>query len=286
MRESQNGPAIRPGFVVTPQSTCPINSGYIGFWLDSSDSVLKRRNADGTDSLAGPADAKLISVAALQASNLAGTYNNGTAGAGATLTKASNGALPSVDGYTASVGDLLLLVGQSTAAQNGLYSVTALGASGGGGSPWVLTRSTLFDVSAKQKVGTLFVMQNGTTYGSDVYEFTGSNTYAQPAFVLGGVLTGTPTTAAFASNAVTGPALSAGSIRVLTSVGHNTAGACTLTGAKIGDTVIGISNVTDHTTLLPTTDFEATITVNDQIQQVNSGNLSAKTIIVFLVAKS
>lgn len=77
-----------------------------------------------------------------------------------------------------------------------------------------------------------------------------------------------------------------GGFRMLTSVGHNGAGAATLTGAKVGDVVLGISNVTDHATLLPTTDFEAAITVNDQIQQVSASDLSLKTIVVLLAAKS
>jgi hypothetical protein len=55
---------------------------------------------------------------------------------------------------------------------------------------------------------------------------------------------------------------------------------------KVGDKVIGISNITDHTTLLPTTDFEATITLNNQIQQVNASDLSAKTLVFFLGARS
>jgi hypothetical protein len=77
-----------------------------------------------------------------------------------------------------------------------------------------------------------------------------------------------------------------GGLRVLTSQGHNNTGAVTLTGAKVGDKVIGISNITDHATLLPTTDFEATITVNNQIQQVNASDLSAKTLVFFLGARS
>lgn len=77
-----------------------------------------------------------------------------------------------------------------------------------------------------------------------------------------------------------------GGMRVLTSVGAAAAGAATLTGAKVGDVVLGISDVTDHTTLLPGTDFEATISVINQIQQLSASNLSAKTIIVFLAANS
>ncbi len=87
-------------------------------------------------------------------------------------------------------------------------------------------------------------------------------------------------------NALVGLGNALGGIRVLTSVGHNNVGAATLTGAKVGDVVIGVSNVTDHATLLPGVDFEATITVNDQIQQLSVANLSAKTIFVLLAANA
>lgn len=73
---------------------------------------------------------------------------------------------------------------------------------------------------------------------------------------------------------------SPGAINMLTSVGHNGAGACTLTGAKVGDKVLNVSNVTDHVTAASS--FETFITVADQIQQTAVGDLSLKTIIVLL----
>jgi hypothetical protein len=45
----------------------------------------------------------------------------------------------------------------------------------------------------------------------------------------------------------------------------NAAGARTLTGAKVGDKVLAVINVTDATT--DNADYESTITVVDQIQQ-------------------
>jgi hypothetical protein len=71
-----------------------------------------------------------------------------------------------------------------------------------------------------------------------------------------------------------------GSLVMLTSVGHNLAGAATLTGAVVGDKVIGVSDVTDS--LTKTSSFESFITVADQIQQTAAADLSAKTIVVLL----
>ncbi len=56
--------------------------------------------------------------------------------------------------------------------------------------------------------------------------------------------------------------------------GHNGAGAVTLTGAKVGDKVVGVTQLT--TTFQDgKANFESTITVADQIQQSSATNFSA-----------
>lgn len=72
--------------------------------------------------------------------------------------------------------------------------------------------------------------------------------------------------------------------RLLVFTGHNLAGACTATGAKVGDKVVGIVNLT--TPASGTSLFEATITVADQIQQSSATDLSAKVFALLLQAKS
>lgn len=117
---------------------------------------------------------------ALRDSNLAGTYANGSSGVGATLTKASAGAFPTVDGVTAQVGNVYLLTGQSTALQNGLYTLTNAGSSS---VAWVLTRfagqgsSNLnpWNVSANMVNGSLFLIKSGTTYGGKVWAYTAAS---------------------------------------------------------------------------------------------------------------
>jgi len=103
---------------------------------------------------------------AVQASNLAGTYANGTAGVGATLTKSSAGALGTIDGVTPYLGMFVLLVGQTTGAQNGLYTVTNLGSSS---VAWVLTRWSGWDASAEMLNGSAFYVRKGTTYGGTTW---------------------------------------------------------------------------------------------------------------------
>lgn len=77
-------------------------------------------------------------AAAATTVNLTATYNNGSSGVGATLTNAGAQAAFAVDGYTAALNDRILVKNQTTAAQNGVYTVTTLGS---GSTNWVLTRA-------------------------------------------------------------------------------------------------------------------------------------------------
>jgi hypothetical protein len=91
------------------------------------------------------------------------TYNNGTAGVGATLTASSNGAFPVVDGYTASLNDALAVNGQATTTQNGLYTLTTVG---NGSTPWVLTRRSPDDATIWTNP---FSVLNGNKYKNTVW---------------------------------------------------------------------------------------------------------------------
>lgn len=88
------------------------------------------------------------------------TYNNGTSGVGATLS--GSGTLPNIGGYTASVGDRILVKNQADAKQNGIYNVTAV-------SPnFVLTRASDFDNSPVGEVqaGDFVYVQQGNIAGT------------------------------------------------------------------------------------------------------------------------
>jgi hypothetical protein len=76
----------------------------------------------------------------------AGTYANGTLGVGATFTATATGAWAAIDGVTLALGDRLLVKNQAAGAQNGIYTVTTLGAAG---VAMVLTRAIDADTSAK-----------------------------------------------------------------------------------------------------------------------------------------
>jgi hypothetical protein len=86
-------------------------------------------------------------------------YNNGAAGAGATLTAMSNGAL-NINGSAVVAGDRVLVNGEATFANNGIYVATQVGTSL---TPYILTRATDFDTSDKMIGGSIVAENSNAT---------------------------------------------------------------------------------------------------------------------------
>jgi len=70
------------------------------------------------------------------------TYNNGSSGVGATITKTSPFATLAIDGGNPSVGQRILVKNETSGQYNGIYTVTSVGS---GSVGWVLTRATDYD---------------------------------------------------------------------------------------------------------------------------------------------
>jgi hypothetical protein len=70
------------------------------------------------------------------------TYNNGTSGVGATITKTAPFATLAIDGGSPSVGQRILVKNETSGQYNGIYTVTNVGSVVTG---WVLTRATDYD---------------------------------------------------------------------------------------------------------------------------------------------
>jgi len=113
------------------------------------------------------------SVVAATSGNLAGTYSNGTSGVGATLTKATNGAIGTIDGATVVVGSRILLKSQTDAKENGIYTVTAVGSVS---APWVVTRAIDADNNPSGELanGDFCFVTGGSTNGG--YGYINSST--------------------------------------------------------------------------------------------------------------
>jgi hypothetical protein len=152
-----------------------------------------------------------------QEGNLSATYDNGTAGVGATLTNNSTQAALVIDGVTLSTNDRVLIYEQTDATQNGVYTVTDTGSAS---TNWVLTRSTdtdsyapsdpnsfgkgdaFFVLEGNAGAGELYVMNTeGTiTFGTTNITFTQVASTAVYSAGNGLTLTGT----VFAADAGTG----------------------------------------------------------------------------------
>jgi hypothetical protein len=103
--------------------------------------------------------------------NLNATYNNGTAGVGATLTNAGTLVAFTPDGTVASVNDRILVYNQTNPAENGVYVVTTVGS---GAVAWVLTRASDADTYALKDPnglgnGDAFFITSGATGAGETY---------------------------------------------------------------------------------------------------------------------
>ena len=95
------------------------------------------------------------------------TYNNGTNGVGATLTKNGNGAWPTIDGVlltSTTMGENGVLIAfpnnTANAVYNGRYNLTQVGDNN---NPWILTRCGLCD-EGNEIPGSYTFVKRGTTY--------------------------------------------------------------------------------------------------------------------------
>lgn len=96
-------------------------------------------------------------------------YANGSSGVGATLTAVAFGAL-SFDGNTPSIGDRVLIKNQASTFQNGIYTVTVVGAVA---TLFILTRATDFDQSSDIGTGDSTFITSGTTLAATTWAYTG-----------------------------------------------------------------------------------------------------------------
>ena len=131
---------------------------------------------------------------AATSANIAATYNNGTAGVGATLTIAPAATLTIGGVSTWALQDGILVKNQTNAFQNGRYSVTQVG---NASTNWILTRCALCD-SASEIPGTYTFITDGTYKGTgwvqivdNIATFTvGTNAIAVVQFAGAGEYTG------------------------------------------------------------------------------------------------
>ena len=96
------------------------------------------------------------------------TYDNGTAGVGATLTLDT--AISTLDGYTLVDGDRILIKDESSQEHNGIYIRSTVD------TKTVFTRATDFDTIGEIASGDFLFVENGTVNGSNGYVQTETHT--------------------------------------------------------------------------------------------------------------
>jgi hypothetical protein len=158
------------------------------------------------------------------------TYNNGTAGVGATLTLSV--ALTTLDGYTLLNGNRVLVKNEATQANNGIYTWAT------GGT--VLTRATDFDTAVEMASGDFTFVSSGSLYANTGWVQTDPVTTVGTSPVLwvqfsgaGTYTAGTGLTLAGSQFSITNTAVTAGAYGSATQVGTftvNSQGQLTLAG--------------------------------------------------------
>ena len=190
--------------------------------------------------------------------NLVATYNNGTAGVGATLTNAGTQAALVIDGITMVVADRVLVYEQTNQTQNGVYVVTSVGS---GSTNWVLTRSAdanTYGIAGPNTLseGSTFFVQQGVTGAGETYTcntvgvitfgataITFAQISATQIYSAGTGLTLTGTQFSISNTAVT--AASYGSASKTVTLAINAQGQ--ITSASEQDVAIAASQVTSGT---------------------------------------
>jgi hypothetical protein len=209
--------------------------------------------------------------------NLNATYNNGTSGVGATLTNAGTQAAFQTDGITPSLNDRILVKNQTTASQNGIYTLTTVGS---GSTNWVLTRATDFDTSTEIAGGDFTFVDNGTTLantgwvnvdevttvGTDpinFLQFSGAGTYTASNGVL---LTGSNFTFAPRTGYGLQTGASGAEIKLATTSGLNLS----------SDLAVGAGN--GITVLTNTVAIDSAVVVSKYAASVGDGSATSYTV--------
>jgi hypothetical protein len=153
---------------IRPTGTGQVHVG--GFKIESlgtptasTDAATKQYVDDVAQGLAIQAPAIVASTGTL--ATMSGgtvTYDNGTAGVGATLT-ISGSTLTVIDGITLSTDDRIVIKDEATSAHNGIYTYT---------SSTVLTRATDFDTPTEMAGGDFVFIQQGTVYNDTGWVMT------------------------------------------------------------------------------------------------------------------
>lgn len=163
--EDAAGVVVQQSFGAITATSAALTTGTISTTPASNTDIV---NKQYVDTLAASGIHFHQPVRVESPTNLNATYNNGTAGVGATLTNAGAQAALVIDGVTVAVNDRVLIYTQTNPIENGIYVVTTVGTVS---TNWVLTRSSDADTyvinsaNGLSEGSTVFVQQGATGAG-------------------------------------------------------------------------------------------------------------------------
>jgi len=154
--EDASGVVVQQSFGAITATSAALTTGTITTTPASNTDIV---NKQYVDTLAASGIHFHQPVMVESPTNLNATYNNGTAGVGATLTNAGTQVELIIDGIFTSPGDRVLVYTQTNPIQNGIYVVTVVGTVS---TNWVLTRASDADTYVINSA-------NGLSEGSTVF---------------------------------------------------------------------------------------------------------------------
>jgi len=185
--------------------------------LDSSTKVATTQYVDAAVAVAVAgmnykASCRVTSQSALPTN----VYSNGSSGVGATLTGVAFGGL-AIDSRTIAIGDSILVAGEATQANNGIYTCTA---TGGVSAYYVLTRRTDYNTSADILSGDAVYVINGSTYQDTMWVMTtvGTITVGTTAIVFSQIGVGSVTSVTAGTGLTGGTITGTGTIALATAL--------------------------------------------------------------------
>lgn len=159
------------------------------------------------------------------------------------LTADANGALAAQDGVTLVVGDRYVVKNEVTGANNGIYTLSALGT---GTLPWIMDRAADADASSDVTSGMFVSINEGTTNGDTIWQLTTNDPITLNTTAL--------TFAQFGAGGASGWTDDGAIVRLTTAADTVAIGAATMSGAEkirvVGDARIeGAETITGNLSL-------------------------------------
>lgn len=134
-----SGNVVQTSYGAITATSIALTTGTISTAPSNSTDITNKLYVDNTlNSVNYHAAANYATTADLGAV----TYNNGTSGVGATITKTTPFATLLIDGANPTVGQRILVKNETSGQYNGVYTVTNVGS---GATGWILTRATDYD---------------------------------------------------------------------------------------------------------------------------------------------